>query len=78
MGDHMMWAEKFNAERLIHKLEVNDHQGTTSCEIQVTGEGPWFLSDGSEDVVFLYTPGHSNGSISMYHKPTRVFFTGIH
>lgn len=44
----------------------------SQCEIQVTGEGPWQLPDGGDDVELLFTPGHTQGCISMLYKPQKV------
>ncbi|GMH41830.1 hypothetical protein BSKO_09740 [Bryopsis sp. KO-2023] len=78
VGDHAKWAKKFGAKRIIHKEETNEKQGTVDCEIQFSDGHQWFLDDGSKDVEFLWTPGHSRGSICMYHRPTKTFFTGDH
>lgn len=76
VGDHAKWAEKFGANRIIHKSEVNEVQGTVHCETQLEGSGPWFLEDGSEDLEFILVPGHSTGSICMFHSPTKALFSG--
>lgn len=77
MGDHAKWAEKFGATRLIHKSEVNAQQGTVDCEMQLEGEGPWELGDGSTDIQFILVPGHSTGSICMFFPSRKILFTGI-
>lgn len=77
VGDHAKWAAKFEANRIIHKSEVNEIQGTVHCETQLEGSGPWFLEDGSKDVEFILVPGHSTGSICMFHSPTKALFSGM-
>jgi len=44
----------------------------SQCEIQLTGEGPWQLPDGGDDVELLFTPGHTQGCISMLYRPQQV------
>ncbi|GMH41780.1 hypothetical protein BSKO_09690 [Bryopsis sp. KO-2023] len=78
VGDHAKWAKKFNATRLIHNTEVNQQQGTIDCEVQWEGEGPWTLDDGSTDLEFILVPGHSSGSICMFHSPSKTMFAGDH
>ena len=75
VAHHDKWAAEFGAKRIIHKSDANARQGTNACEVQLTGEGPWDV-DGSSDLEIVHTPGHTDGSISLYHEPTKVMFTG--
>lgn len=77
VGHHDKWAAEFGATRIIHKTEANAQQRTDACEVQLTGEGPWDV-DGSSDLEIIHTPGHTAGSITLYHKPTKSMFTGDH
>lgn len=76
--DHAKWAAALSCERIIHKLEANQRQGTHECEIKLEGTGPWQLPDGSDDIDILFTPGHTSGCISMLFKPQKALFTGDH
>jgi glyoxylase-like metal-dependent hydrolase (beta-lactamase superfamily II) len=78
VADHAKWAEELGCDRIIHKSEANRRQGTDQCETQLTGEGPWQLPDGGDDVELLFTPGHTAGCISMLSKPQQALFTGDH
>jgi len=44
------------------------------------GEGPWTVgSNGDiEEMELIHTPGHTDGSICLYHKPSQTMFTGDH
>ena len=46
--------------------------------MQLTGEGPWTLSDGGGDVSILSLPGHTSGSLALYYTPDKALFTGDH
>lgn len=54
-------------------------------EIQLEGEGPWDLAgntvaEGALDggAALVHTPGHTAGSVCLWHAPTRAMFTGDH
>ena len=36
----------------------------SACEVQLTGDGPWQLPDGGDDVELLFTPGHTKACLS--------------
>ncbi|KAK9814637.1 hypothetical protein WJX72_009090 [[Myrmecia] bisecta] len=76
--DHAKWAEALGCTRIIHDTEVTRRQGTTACEVQLEGEGPWALPDGSDDVEIIHTPGHTEGSLCLLFKPDKALFTGDH
>ena len=44
----------------------------SQCEIKLSGEGPWQLPGGSEDISFYFTPGHTEGHVVMYYHPEQV------
>lgn len=83
LGDQDKWAEHFGATRIIHRDEVRPH--IADIELQLTGGGPWDLAgrqvsrdalDGG--VRLIHVPGHTSGSIALWHAPSRAIFTGDH
>lgn len=57
----------------------------SDIEIQLIGEGPWNLAGETIDkqtldggVQIVHVPGHTDGSIAMWHSSTKVMFTGDH
>lgn len=76
--DHVKWAAALGCERIIHEKECNRQQATDECERKLTGEGPWQLADGSDDIDLIFTPGHTSGSISLLHSPSETMLTGDH
>ena len=55
--------------------------GVATCsevEVQLEGEGPWQLPDGSQDIEMIHTPGHTDGSVVLLFKPASVLFSGDH
>eukprot|EP00210_Caulerpa_lentillifera_P005452 g5213.t2 len=78
IGDHEKWAKHYKATRIIHKLEVQS--STHDCEIQFEGEGPWTLGPNgdSNEMEIISTPGHTDGSLCLLHKPSQTMFTGDH
>eukprot|EP00270_Netrium_digitus_P000241 TRINITY_DN1022_c0_g1_i2.p1 TRINITY_DN1022_c0_g1~~TRINITY_DN1022_c0_g1_i2.p1 ORF type:complete len:364 (+),score=89.37 TRINITY_DN1022_c0_g1_i2:209-1300(+) len=77
VADHERWAKRFGCMRVLHFHDVNHR--TAEVEQQLQGEGPWLL-DGfdSDDVQLIFTPGHTQGCVSMHVKSLRVIFTGDH
>ncbi|MGM7466750.1 MBL fold metallo-hydrolase, partial [Escherichia albertii] len=73
VADHQLWADALNCERIIHSLEVQET--TTTVETKLEGEGPWKLYD---DVDLIFTPGHTEGSVCLLHKTSKVLFSGDH
>ncbi|KAL8129658.1 hypothetical protein V2J09_018813 [Rumex salicifolius] len=73
VADHQQWAEALKCERIIHSLEVQET--TAGVETKLEGEGPWKLYD---DVELIFTPGHTEASVSLLHKTSKVLFTGDH
>lgn len=71
VADHKRWAEKFNAERVLHKDDVSGD--TKDVEIQVEGEEPVALED---DLLVIPVPGHTKGHTVLLHD--EVLFTGDH
>eukprot|EP00210_Caulerpa_lentillifera_P005449 g5211.t1 len=78
IGDHEKWAKHYKATRIIHKLEVQS--STQGCEIQLEGEGPWTVGPNgdSNEMEIISTPGHTDGSLCLLHKPSQTMFTGDH
>jgi glyoxylase-like metal-dependent hydrolase (beta-lactamase superfamily II) len=83
VADHDCWASHFGATRIIHETEVEP--SIDGIEVQLSGSGPWNLSgevvasdalDGG--VQLVHTPGHTAGSICMWHAPSKTMFTGDH
>ena len=77
MGDHAKWAAHYKALRLIHREEVVER--VKECEIQLEGTGPWAVGEKGDldEMMLIHTPGHTAGSTTLYHKPSRSMFTGI-
>lgn len=84
VGDHAKWHQYFNAPRILHDTEVT--ADTQDVEVKLTGEGPWAL-DGEgvkqhaaagddDDVIMIFTPGHTSGHVSLLYKPDNALFTG--
>ena len=48
----------------------------SKCEVQLEGEGPWKLPDGSDDLEIVFTPGHTQGHCCLYYKEQRVRSAG--
>lgn len=83
LADQDKWAERFGATRIIHSEEI--YPGIDDIEIQLEGEGPWNLAGETVDqntldggVQIVHVPGHTEGSITMWHEPTKAVFTGDH
>ncbi|CDF38654.1 unnamed protein product [Chondrus crispus] len=76
VAGHAKWASELGAERVIHKRECNERQGTTACEVQLEDANfPYTLMEGVE---LIHVPGHTSGSIAMLHRGTQSLFTGDH
>lgn len=76
MGDHAKWAKQFGATRIIHEEEVN--YKTEDVEIKLKGEGPWTVGEDGDlnEMMLIHTPGHTRGSITLFHKASQSMFTG--
>lgn len=76
VGDHAKWAKHYQAERIIHKLDVQP--GTRDCEIQLEGEDSWAVGDDVHinELEIIHVPGHTAGSLCLLHKPSKTMFTG--
>lgn len=83
IGDQDRWAERFDATRIMHETEIRP--SISDIEIQLQGEGPWNLAgevidqsalDGGIQIV--HVPGHTAGSVALWHAPTKAMFTGDH
>lgn len=77
VAEAQRWAEAFGARRIIHEADLVAQPG---AEIVLRGEGPWTLpgSYGTDSFRILFTPGHTQGCISLLHEAAGVLFTGDH
>lgn len=73
VADHEKWSKRFGCQRFIHSLDVNTY--TSDVEIKLEGGGPWSLN---HDIELIHVPGHSEGSVCLFHKKLKVLFTGDH
>ncbi|CAG7886400.1 unnamed protein product [Brassica rapa] len=73
VADHKKWADRFKCARILHSEDVQP--STTDVELKLEGSGPWRLY---EDVELIHTPGHTEGSVCLFHKPLKALFTGDH
>lgn len=73
VADHDKWAKRLSCDRILHINEVQSH--TADVEIKLEGQGPWSLNP---DVDLIFTPGHTEGSVSLSYKPLKALFTGDH
>ncbi|KFK29965.1 hypothetical protein AALP_AA7G200400 [Arabis alpina] len=73
VADHKKWAERFKCTRILHSEDVEP--STIDVELKLEGSGPWSLY---EDVELIHTPGHTEGSVCLFHKPLKALFTGDH
>lgn len=75
MGDHAKWAKHYGATRIIHEKEI--YEKTKDVEIQLQGTGPWAVGDGDlNEMELIHVPGHSAGSVALFHKASKTMFTG--
>lgn len=78
VAHHDVWAEKLGVPRIYHEKEVVEAQGTDKCEILLSDEdlvGHYEIADGLE---LIHVPGHSVGSLCMFHRASKSLFTGDH
>ncbi|KAL9269449.1 hypothetical protein AKJ16_DCAP24195 [Drosera capensis] len=73
VADHEKWSKRFNCERILHSLEVQD--STVGVERKLEGTGPWSLYP---DIELIFAPGHTEGDVCLYHKSLKVLFPGDH
>jgi len=68
---------------VMHSTEIRP--SIADMEVQLGGSGPWDLSgreipadalDGGVQIV--HVPGHTSGSIALWHAPSKAMFTGDH
>jgi glyoxylase-like metal-dependent hydrolase (beta-lactamase superfamily II)/ferredoxin len=70
VADHEKWAERFGAERVIHK---DDARGLGGIERVLTGQEDVWLDD---DLRVIVVPGHTKGHTVLLHD--KFLFTGDH
>lgn len=51
-------------------------EGTADVEVKLQGEGPWRLPDGADDIEMIFTPGHTEGHVVLYHAPSQSLLAG--
>ncbi|CAH2077014.1 unnamed protein product [Thlaspi arvense] len=73
VADHKKWADRFKCTRILHSEDVEP--STSDVELKLEGSGPWNLN---EDIELIHTPGHTKGSVCLFHKPLKALFTGDH
>lgn len=73
VADHAKWAARFNCQRILHGKEVGPN--TEDVEMKLQGKGPWSLGP---DIDLIFTPGHTEGCVSLLYKPGRALFSGDH
>lgn len=73
VADHDKWARRLSCERILHAYEVESH--TADVERKIEGQGPWSLGP---DIDLIFTPGHTEGCVSLFYKPLKALFTGDH
>lgn len=73
VADHKKWSKRIGCERILHIADVE--ASTSDVEIKLEGSGPWSLGN---DVTLIHTPGHSEGSICLFHRTLEIIFTGDH
>jgi glyoxylase-like metal-dependent hydrolase (beta-lactamase superfamily II)/ferredoxin len=64
VAGHDRVAARFGCERVLHRADLDE--ATRDVERVVDGEEPLELA---RDLVVLPTPGHSRGSICLWHRP---------
>ena len=72
VADHVQFSEHFKCSRIIHRLEVEG--STNASEMILSGEGDW---DFAPDVKIIFTPGHTQGHLTLLYK-NEFMFTGDH
>ncbi|GLT75463.1 hypothetical protein SLA2020_471860 [Shorea laevis] len=73
VADHKKWSNQFSCDRILHSGDVE--ASTTDVEIKLEGSGPWSLGN---DIMLIHTPGHTDGSVCLFHKSLKIIFTGDH
>jgi hydroxyacylglutathione hydrolase len=58
------------------KFRVEQSGPFESCQVDVKVEGDMDLTVGDLTLKILHTPGHTNGSICVYYKDSKVLFSG--
>lgn len=69
--DHARWAKRLQCDRILHMHEIK--LPTADVELILEGQGPWSIFS---DFDLIFTPGHTEGSVSLFYKPLKALFTG--
>lgn len=72
VADHKHWAEYFNAERVMHRLDMG--RGLAEIERVIAGSDEVALDD---ELIAIPTPGHTRGHIVLLYR-NHYLFTGDH
>lgn len=73
VADHNKWSKRFRCDRIMHSKDIEP--STAGVEIKLEGSGPWKLY---HDIDLIHTPGHTQGSVCLFYKSSKILFTGDH
>ncbi|CAK9134134.1 unnamed protein product [Ilex paraguariensis] len=73
VADQDKWSKRLSCHRILHSQDVDS--STADVETKLEGSGPWNLGD---DIKLIHTPGHTAGSVCLFHESLKVLFTGDH
>lgn len=84
IGEHGKWQAHYGSQRIIHQLEVDKR--TEDVEVKLSGQGPWKITgeelkegeEEREDVVLVFTPGHTSGHVCLFHRDDKALMSGDH
>jgi glyoxylase-like metal-dependent hydrolase (beta-lactamase superfamily II)/ferredoxin len=72
VADHRAWAERFGAERIMHRDDIRRAHG--GMERVLSGPGAVWLD---HDLIAVPTPGHTRGHMVLLYRD-RYLFSGDH
>jgi len=72
-NDHAKWAKDLRAKRHVHRFDLTE--GTLYCEEKRRDMGPWAFKPVTGSVL-MFTPGHTEGSMCLLHKPSGALLAG--
>ncbi|KAJ7300207.1 hypothetical protein O6H91_Y037800 [Diphasiastrum complanatum] len=73
VADHARWHKRYHCTRILHTIELQPT--TADVEIKLEGTGPWDLGP---EIDLIFTPGHTEGCVSLLYKPFKALFAGDH